>query len=129
MALHYRDAIAMVHCLQMCHAAELYASTKAATAWTTSNLGSNIFRFLPSALPLAPSTNNDDDQYIITVQSDGKYRYEDTSNWAGIEFRSQKRGVVPKYIWLILWWHNKRQTIFFLISKLHYYYLKFKLFL
>ena len=37
-------------------------------------------------------------QCIITVQSNGKYCYEDTSNWAGIEFRSQKRGGAKIYL-------------------------------
>ena len=56
----------MVHRLWMRHAAGLYASTKAAIARTASNLGSNLFRFLPSALPLTPSTNNDNDMSVTS---------------------------------------------------------------
>ena len=66
MAPHYRAAIAMVHRLQMRHAAGLYASAKAAIALTASNIGSNLFRFLPLALLPAQSTNNKDDTSITS---------------------------------------------------------------
>ena len=35
---------------------------------------------------------------IITVQSNGKYRYEDASIWAGIEIRSPKKGGAEMYL-------------------------------
>ena len=62
MAPHYRVVIDMVHRLQMCHTAGLYASTKAAIAQTASNLGSNLFQFLSSSLlpPTTTSTNSND---------------------------------------------------------------------
>ena len=51
MAPHYRAAIDMVHRLRIRHVMGLHASTKVAIAQTASNLGSDLFPFLPSVLP------------------------------------------------------------------------------
>ena len=37
-------------------------------------------------------------QCIITTQSNGKYYYEDTANWAGMEFRTPKKGSGKVYL-------------------------------
>ena len=69
MVPYYRAAIDMVHCLQIRHAAGLYASTKAAIAWTALNL----FRFLPSSLPQPPptTTTNNNDSNMSATSEDG----------------------------------------------------------